>query len=68
MATDTVTGETRRTAEPVVVMRAVKKAVVVYGDCRYHVPQATGPGSWCGPRRAELRGPGRGPSDGLQGL
>jgi len=52
MATKTVRGETRRTADPVVVMRAVKKTAVVCGDCRHHVPQATGPGSWCGLRGA----------------
>ena len=52
MATNTVRDGTRRTADPVVVMRAVKKTAVVCGDCRYHVPQATGPGSWCGLRGA----------------
>ena len=50
MATNTARGHTRRTTEPVVVMRAVKRAAVVCGDCRYHVPQATGPSSWCGRR------------------
>jgi hypothetical protein len=52
MATSAVRGETGRTTKPVVVMRAVRRTAVACGDCRHHVPQATGPGSWCGLRGA----------------
>jgi hypothetical protein len=53
MATSTVRGETQQKTEPAVVMRAVKAPAVVCGDCRHHIPQATGPAAWCGLRSAE---------------
>jgi hypothetical protein len=54
MATQ-VRREAQRSAEPAVVMRAVKAPATVCGECAYHVPHATRPDGWCACQDAKLR-------------
>jgi hypothetical protein len=51
----TVRREKQTITTPAVVMRAVREPAVVCGDCRYHIPQATAPGSWCGMSTGQRR-------------